>query len=119
MKISERTAVRLLIIINLVAALTVVSLHVYAVNQACRKSIPKATKSLTAPSEAFPFITAAISVCVSCLAAGMALSAVAKAGFAAAAERPELKTYIMILGGLAEGIAIYGLLIAVMILGKI
>ncbi len=64
-------------------------------------------------------IGAAIAVAGSTLAAGIALSAVAKAGFAAYVERPEVATWLLILGGLAEGIAIYGLLVAIMILGKI
>ncbi len=64
------------------------------------------------------FLAAAISVAGSCLASGIALKGVAMAGFAASTERPELTTYVLILGGLAEGIAIYGLLVAIMILGR-
>jgi len=64
-------------------------------------------------------LSASISVTGSCMAAGIALRSVASSGFAAAVEKPELKSYMFIIGGLAEGIAIYGLLIAIMILGKI
>jgi len=64
-------------------------------------------------------LAAAVSVLGSCLASGMALKDIAKAGFAASTERPEMRTYVLILAGLAEGIAIYGLLIAIMILGKV
>ena len=64
-------------------------------------------------------VGAAMAVAGSCIGAGIALSAVASAGFAASVERPELKSYMLMLGGLAEGIAIYGLLIAILIIGKI
>jgi V/A-type H+-transporting ATPase subunit K len=65
------------------------------------------------------FLAAAIAITVSCLSAGAAIYGVATSGFAASAEKPELRTFMLILGGLAEGIAIYGLLVAIMILGKI
>ena len=64
-------------------------------------------------------LAAAASVIGSCLASGIALKEIAKAGFAASTERPEMGTYVLILAGLAEGIAIYGLLVAIMMLGKI
>jgi len=64
-------------------------------------------------------LASALSVLGSCIAAGIALKAVVTAGFAAMVERPELRTYTLIFAGLAEGIAIYGLLIAIMILSKI
>jgi V/A-type H+-transporting ATPase subunit K len=65
------------------------------------------------------FFAAAIAITVSCLSAGAAIYGVATSGFAASAEKPELRTFMLILGGLAEGIAIYGLLVAIMILGKV
>ncbi len=64
-------------------------------------------------------LSAAIAVASSTIASAMALRIVASAGFAASAERPELSSYLLILGGLAEGIAIYGLLVAILLLGKI
>jgi len=64
-------------------------------------------------------LAAALSVVGSTLASGIALKTVATAGFAACTERPELRTQLIIIGGLAEGIAIYGLLVAILILGKI
>lgn len=64
-------------------------------------------------------LSATIAVTSSTIASAMALRIVASAGFAASAERPELSSYLLILGGLAEGIAIYGLLVAILLLGKI
>uniref|UniRef100_A0A7C4B8T7 V-ATPase proteolipid subunit C-like domain-containing protein n=1 Tax=Thermofilum pendens TaxID=2269 RepID=A0A7C4B8T7_THEPE len=53
------------------------------------------------------------------MASSLALREIARAGFAASAEKPELAVWIVVMGGLAEGIAIYGLLVAIIILGKI
>lgn len=70
-------------------------------------------------ADAIALIAAAASIIGSTIAAGVALKAVATAGFAACVERPELRTWMLLFGGLAEGIAIYGLLVAILILGKI
>ncbi len=65
------------------------------------------------------YIAAAISVGVGCIGAGWAVSAVGSAAMGAVAERPELMVRLIIYVGLAEGIAIYGLIVSIMILGKV
>ena len=55
---------------------------------------------------------------LACVAAAYAVGKVGAAAMGAAAERPELATRGLIFVGLAEGIAIYGLIIAIMLLGK-
>ena len=62
------------------------------------------------------YLSAAIAIGTSCIAAAIALQSVVSAGFAAAVERPEMRSFMIIMAGLAEGIAIYGLLIAILIL---
>lgn len=62
---------------------------------------------------------AAIAVAGSCLGAGIAIYGAASAGAAAMAERPETSIWVLILAGLGEGVAIYGLLISILILGKL
>jgi V/A-type H+-transporting ATPase subunit K len=64
-------------------------------------------------------VAAGLSVAVSCLGAGIAIYGAASAGAAAMAERPETSVWVLILAGLGEGVAIYGLLIAILILGKL
>jgi F0F1-type ATP synthase membrane subunit c/vacuolar-type H+-ATPase subunit K len=64
-------------------------------------------------------LAAAISTCVSAIAAGVAVSIVGSAALGAVAEQPELMGRSIIFVGLAEGIAIYGLIISIMILGKL
>lgn len=82
------------------------------------ESSPEVTPS-TNLEKSLVALSAAIAVASSTIASAMALRIVASAGFAASAERPELSSYLLILGGLAEGIAIYGLLVAILLLGKI
>lgn len=65
------------------------------------------------------FIAAALAVGLSSLAAGIAVSGVGSAAMGAVSEQPELMGRSLIYVGLAEGIAIYGLIVSIMILGRI
>ena len=67
----------------------------------------------------FAFLAAAIAVAVGSLGAGIAVGYVGAAAMGAIGEKPELAGRALIFVGLAEGIAIYGLIIAIMILGKV
>jgi V/A-type H+-transporting ATPase subunit K len=62
--------------------------------------------------------SAAIAVGLSSLAAAYAVGRVGSAAVGALAEKPELMGRVLILVGLAEGIAIYGLIIAILILNR-
>ena len=64
-------------------------------------------------------IAAALSTGLAAIAAGMAVAAVGSAAMGAIAEKPEIMGRSLIFVGLAEGIAIYGLIVSIMILGKI
>jgi V/A-type H+-transporting ATPase subunit K len=64
-------------------------------------------------------LAAGLAVAGSCVGAGIAIFGAASAGAAAIAERPETAVWVLILAGLGEGVAIYGLLIAILILGKL
>ena len=65
------------------------------------------------------YLAAALAVGVGCLGAAHAVAVVGAASMGAVSERPELAGRALIFVGLAEGIAIYGLIIAVMILGRL
>jgi len=65
------------------------------------------------------FMAAAVAVGASSLGAGIAVALVGSAAMGALSERPEMAGRALIFLGLAEGIAIYGLIVAIMILGKI
>lgn len=64
------------------------------------------------------YIAAAVAVGLSTIAGGIAVGLVGAAAMGAIGEKPELSGKALIFLGLAEGIAIYGLIIAIMILGK-
>ena len=62
-------------------------------------------------------LAAAFSVSVGSISAGYAVSTVGSAAIGALAEKPEVFGRALIFVGLAEGVAIYGLIIAFIILG--
>jgi len=64
-------------------------------------------------------IGAAISAGLASLGAAYAVAVVGSAAVGALTEKPELLGRLLILVGLAEGIAIYGLIVAVLILNKV
>jgi V/A-type H+-transporting ATPase subunit K len=64
-------------------------------------------------------VAAALATGLPALGAGYAVAVVGAASVGAMAERPELAARALIFVGLAEGIAIYGLIISVMILGRL
>jgi V/A-type H+-transporting ATPase subunit K len=65
------------------------------------------------------FMAAAISTALAALGAGYAVARVGSAAIGAIAEKPELFGRVLVLVGLAEGIAIYGLIVSVLILNRI
>jgi V/A-type H+-transporting ATPase subunit K len=74
-----------------------------------------AVNSAVAP---WAMVAAAVAAGLSTLAAGYAVAVVGSAAVGALAEKPELLGRMLILVGLAEGIAIYGLIVAVLILNR-
>jgi V/A-type H+-transporting ATPase subunit K len=64
-------------------------------------------------------VAAALATGLAALGAGHAVAVVGAASVGAMAERPELAARALIFVGLAEGIAIYGLIISVLILGRL
>ena len=65
------------------------------------------------------FIAAAISTALATLGAGFAVAKVGAAAIGALAEKPELFGRLLIFIGLAEGIAIYGLIVSILILNRL
>jgi V/A-type H+/Na+-transporting ATPase subunit K len=65
------------------------------------------------------YMAAAVATGASALAAGYAVAVVGSAAVGALAEKPELLGRLLILVGLAEGIAIYGLIVSVLILNRL
>lgn len=65
------------------------------------------------------YMAAAIATGLSTLAAGIAVASVGTSAVGAVAERPELFGRTLVLVGLAEGIAIYGMIISIIILNRL
>ncbi len=65
------------------------------------------------------YLAAGVATGLSALAAGIAVAGVGAAAVGAIAEKPELFGRVLVLVGLAEGIAIYGLIISIMILNRL
>lgn len=62
---------------------------------------------------------AALATGLSSLGAGFAVAKVGTAAVGALAEKPELFARLLIFVGLAEGIAIYGLIVSILILNRL
>lgn len=78
----------------------------------------RAAAATTAPASSAALLGAAIAVAGSTIGAGIAVAYAGAAALAAMSERPEVFGRAMVIVGLAEGIAIYGLIIGVILIGK-
>jgi len=65
------------------------------------------------------FIAAAVSTGLACLGAGLAVASVGSAALGLVGEKPEMLGTTLIYLGLAEGIAIYGVIVSLLVLGRI
>lgn len=70
-------------------------------------------------SKGIGMFAAALAIGLSAIGSGIAVAVVASSAVGAISENPSLLGKTVIFAGLAEGIAIYGLIIAIMILSKI
>ena len=78
--------------------------------------VAEATAQASAHALGMKYIAAAIAVGIGSLAGGIAVAGVGSAAMGAVVERPELMGRSLIYVGLAEGIAIYGMVVSIMIL---
>jgi V/A-type H+-transporting ATPase subunit K len=72
----------------------------------------------TATADPYLTLAAGLSTGLGCIGAGIAVASTGAAAIGAMAEKPETFGRSMVFVGMAEGVAIYGLIIAVMILGR-
>jgi len=87
--------------------------------------VPQAIEAQTAEEAAMAgaagmgFISAALSTGIATLGAGYAVAIVGSSALGAVSEDPSLLGKTLIFVGLAEGIAIYGLIVSILILGRL
>jgi len=76
-------------------------------------------QSSTDSSSGMGFLAAALSTGLATIGAGYAVGAVGSSALGAVSEDPNILGKTLIFVGLAEGIAIYGLIVSIMILGRL
>ena len=108
---------RLLMAANFAVGLGGLALLFFAVTS--HPSLPYQLAAASSSSSSWAaLIGAAIAVAGSSIGAAIAVAYTGSAALAAISEKPEIFGRAMVIVGLAEGIAIYGLVIAVALLGK-
>lgn len=115
-----RPSLRLILGANgvlLVAALALVLLAANAGPSAASMLSPEVA-AVASEANGSALIGAAIAVAGSSIGAAIAVAYTGSAALAAMSERPELFGRAMVIVGLAEGIAIYGLIVSVILIGK-
>lgn len=70
-------------------------------------------------SNGLAYLAAGLSTGLSCVGAGIAISSAASSAIGALSENEALMGKALIFVALAEGVAIYGLIISIMILGRV
>jgi len=80
---------------------------------------PAAGASLTGDATGWGLLSAALATAASSVGAGIAVGRLGAAAIGALAEKPELFGRLLIFVGLAEGIAIYGLIVSILILERL
>ncbi len=116
------TAIFSTVFIVLLITLISTASHVHGQQAADAHAGQTAVKEMSSEQASiirWAFLSAAISTAIGSIGAGIAVAYVGAAALGAIGEKPELAARALIYVGLAEGIAIYGLIISIMILGKI
>ena len=79
-------------------------------------SAQEAAAAAESPAQMWKYIAAALAVGISCIAGGIAVGQIGSAAMGAMSENPELSGKALPYAGLAEGICLWGFLVAVLIL---
>ena len=108
----------LFILLKIVIPIAVVGATLFWLEPTMAANVP--TDSLISPIIVqASFFSAALATGLSSLGAGIAVASVGSAAIGALAEKPELLGRVLIVIGLAEGIAIYGLIVSILILNEV
>lgn len=76
----------------------------------------KDTKEVVEKDKSFKYLSAAIAVGIACIAGGFAVGKIGAAAMGAMSERPEVSGKAIPFVGLAEGICLWGFLVALLII---
>ena len=114
MKPQIKYALGLTVVTAILAALATL----LALSPALAQPAGTATR-LGAEAAGWGLFSAGLATGLSSLAAGLAVARVGAAAIGALAEKPDLFGRLLIFIGLAEGIAIYGLIVSILILNRL
>ena len=114
---APRSGLRRLVALNLIVALAALAVFTALLFGAVEPA-QAAETSQTADDTWAAWLGAAIAVAGSALGAAIAVAYTGAAALAAISEKPEIFGRAMVIVGLAEGIAIYGLVIAIILIGR-
>jgi V/A-type H+-transporting ATPase subunit K len=101
------------------AAAAAATLALLAAPGALAAAAPPASAPVDSAVAGWGLIAAALATSASSIGAGIAVARVGTAAIGALAEKPELFGRVLIFVGLAEGIAIYGLIVSILILNRL
>ncbi|NOY09274.1 MAG: ATPase [Spirochaetes bacterium] len=94
-------------------------IYIFTGNHAFAQSAAGAAGSIGSGSQGLGYLAAGLSTGLATIGAGIGVGITGSAGIGAISEKPGMLGRTLIYVGLAEGIAIYGLIISIMILGRI
>ncbi|MFD6324343.1 ATP synthase subunit C [Streptomyces sp. NPDC058442] len=115
---SARAALRLVLTADALLFAGALALLMVALSGGDAGAAAAAETAQDSGSGSAALIGAAISVAAASIGASIAVAYTGAAALAALSERPELFGRAMVIVGLAEGIAIYGLVVAIILIGK-
>lgn len=117
-----RAGLHALIALNAVTLLAAAGLVIAAFAGGPAEAAPDlataAASTGESPANWAALLGAAIAVAGSSIGAGVAVAYTGAAALAAISERPELFGRAMVIVGLAEGIAVYGLIVSIILIGE-
>ncbi len=113
----RKVALRVLVAVNAAVLVFALALLVSGLNAGPATAAGPDTATATGAGGT-ALIAAAIAVAGSSLGAAIAVAYTGAAALAAMSERPEMFGRAMVVVGLAEGIAIYGLIVSIILIGK-
>lgn len=108
-----------LITLTLILGLATTTLMLWAPDARAASDTVAAVARSASVDSSWVFIGAALATGLSSLGAGFAVAKVGTAAVGALAEKPELFGRLLIFIGLAEGIAIYGLIVSILMLNRL
>lgn len=108
--------INIIVLIGILVSLC--SINVYAADEN-EVNNNQVVKEETSNNKGVGLIAAALATGLACIGSGIAVAMVASSAVGAISENPNLLGKTIIFAGLAEGIAIYGLIISIMILNQI